>query len=224
VDFIFMLTHHDKTVADCLEVYESIAKIGLEHVGFKDVGVDHKTLQKLTQAIKKSGAVSYVEVVSTSPESIRRSIEIAAELGVDRVLGGQDIDHAMESFADKGVSYYPFPGRPVGHPTKLGGSPSDVERDCARAMAAGCAGVDLLAFRATEADPLDLIRAARRGLEEDGYLIVAGSIDSKERMRAIEEAGADAFTIGSAIFENSFAPGVKGVPAQCKEVLRALGG
>jgi indole-3-glycerol phosphate synthase len=219
-----MLTHHDKTVPNCLEVYESISKIGLEHVGFKDVGVDRKTLQELTKAIKKSGAVSYVEVVSTSPDSIRKSIEVAAELGVDRVLGGQDIAHAMETFARKGVSYYPFPGRPVGHPTKLGGSPKDVERDCAKAIAAGCPGVDLLAFRATEAEPLDLIRAARRGLEEDGYLIVAGSIDSTERMHAIEEAGADAFTIGSAIFEDSFAPGVKGVAAQCKEVLRALGG
>jgi hypothetical protein len=168
--------------------------------------------------------VTYVEVVSTSPESIRSSIETAAELGVDRVLGGQDIAHAIETFADTGVSYYPFPGRPVGHPTKLGGSAADIEGDCARARSAGCPGVDLLAFRATEADPLDLIRAARRGLDGDGYLIVAGSIDSAERMRAIQEAGADAFTIGSAIFEDSFAPGVRGVPAQCKEVLRALGG
>lgn len=219
-----MLTHHDKTVANCLEVCESIAETGLTHIGFKDVGVDLDTLRKLTQAIKKNGAVSYVEVVSTSPESIRASIETAAELGVDRVLGGQDVGHAMKAFAGRGISYYPFPGRPTGHPTKLGGSAAEVEKDSAKAMAAGCAGVDLLAFRATEADPLDLVRAARRGIGKDGYLIVAGNIDSQERMRAIEDAGADAFTIGSAIFEDKFAPGVKGVPAQCREVLRALGG
>ena len=39
MDFIFMLTHHDKTVQNCLDVYDSLAGIGLRHVGFKDVGV-----------------------------------------------------------------------------------------------------------------------------------------------------------------------------------------
>jgi putative N-acetylmannosamine-6-phosphate epimerase len=90
-------------------------------------------------------------------------------------------------------------------------------------MASGCPGVDLLAYRATDADPLDLIRAARRGLGEKGYLIVAGSIDSPDRIKAVAAAGADAFTIGSAVFEDAFAHNVKGVREQCKAVLRAVG-
>ncbi|KAB1141036.1 hypothetical protein F7R91_34020 [Streptomyces luteolifulvus] len=45
--------------------------------------------------------------------------------------------------------------------------------DCHPAEAAGCAGVDLLAHRATEADPLDLVRAARAATT--GRLVVAGS-------------------------------------------------
>ena len=76
---------------------------------------------------------------------------------------------------------------------------------------------------ATEADPVDLIRAARRGLGDKGYLIVAGSIDSPERIKAVASAGANAFTIGSAVFEEAFAKGVKGVRDQCKAVLRAVG-
>ncbi|NQU72700.1 MAG: hypothetical protein HQ514_19285, partial [Rhodospirillales bacterium] len=115
---------------------------------------------------------------------------------------------------------YPFPGSPVGHPTILYGSPEDIKADCQKFKAAGCPGVDLLAYRAAEADPLDLIRAARAGFN-GGYLIVAGSIDSPERIRAIADAGADAFTIGTAVFDNTFAPGGDTVSYQCQEILKA---
>lgn len=223
MDFIFMLTHHDKTVQNCLDVYDSLSGIGLKHVGFKDVGVDKATLKELTRRIKADGCIAYVEVVSQTPETIRQSITASAELGVDRVLGGQDIKLAMDTFKGGGPSYYPFPGKPIGHPTKLGGTAADVEDDCRKAVTSGCPGVDLLAYRATEADPLDLIRAARRGVGDKGYLIVAGSIDSPARIKAVASAGADAFTIGSAVFEEAFAQGVKGVRDQCKAVLRATG-
>jgi hypothetical protein len=223
MDFIFMLTHKDKTVPNCLQVMAEIADLGLKHVGFKDVGVDIATLKQLASAITASGAISYVEVVSTTAETIKKSIAAAAELGVDRVLGGQDIAFAQSQFRGKGIGYYPFPGRPEGHPTRLGGRAADIERYCAEAHKVGCPGVDLLAYRAFEDDPLQLVRAARKGLGADGYLIVAGSIDSTERIRAINDAGADAFTIGSAIFEESFAPGVKGLKRQCEAVLKSLG-
>ncbi len=223
MDFIFMLTHHDKTVENCLEVFDEIKDIGLTHVGFKDVGVDVDTLGKLAKRIRHSGAKAYVEVVSTTPETIRTSIKAAADLGVDRVLGGQELTFALESLQASSASYYPFPGIPKGHPTKLHGDSGKIESDCRAAMTAGCPGVDLLAYRAQDDDPLALIRAARRGLGSAGYLIVAGSIDSTERMKAVEDAGADAFTIGSAIFEESFKPGARGVRAQCEAVMAALG-
>ncbi len=218
-----MLTHHDKTVQNCLDVYDQLSGVGLKHVGFKDVGVDKATLKELTRRIKADGSIAYVEVVSQTPDTIRQSIKASAELGVDRVLGGQEIKLALETFKGGRPTYYPFPGRPVGHPTKLGGTPADVETDCRKAVASGCPGVDLLAYRATDADPVDLIRAARRGVGEKGYLIVAGSIDSPDRIKAVAAAGANAFTIGSAVFEDAFAHGVKGVREQCKAVLRAVG-
>ena len=139
------------------------------------------------------------------------------------MLGGQDVVFAQDNLSARGIGYYPFPGRPEGHPTKLGGSQKDIEDDCTRAMQQGCPGVDLLAYRATDEDPLKLIRAARRGVGPEGYLIVAGSIDSPDRIRAVADAGADAFTIGSAIFEDGFAKGVKGIRGQCEAVVKALG-
>jgi hypothetical protein len=223
MDFIFMLTRQDQTVEDCLEVFEELRPLGLKHVGFKDVGVGYPTLERLHRAIKESGATSYMEVVSTTPDAALTSARVARRLGVDRLMGGTDVAGTMDILAGTSTAYFPFPGRPTGHPTRLGGSPAEVEEQCRRFLGQGCAGVDLLAYRATEAEPLDLIGAARRGLGGGGSLIVAGSIDSPERIRAVAAAGTDAFTIGSAAFDGSFSPRKGLLANQLRDILAACG-
>lgn len=219
IDFIFMLTRQDQTIQDCLEVFEEIRPVGLGHVGFKDVGADVQTLKRLNRAIRNSGAFSYMEVVSTSLEDCLNSARNAREIGVDRLLGGTEAEQVLEVLGDSGIEYLPFPGRPEGHPTDLGGTAGDVLDDSLRFANLGCAGVDLLAYRATEADPLDLVRAARNGTE--GLLVVAGSIDSPERIKAVSEAGADAFTIGTAALEGAFSPRKGSLRSQLRDILAA---
>ena len=221
MDFIFMLTRQDQTVIDGLEVLQEIRPVGLTHVGFKDVGVDRATLAALNRAIKESGATSYMEVVSTTPEAALRSARIAAEIGIDRLLGGSNAEEIMAAVKGSAIAYYPFPGRPVGHPTKLGGTPQMVAADCRRFLEMGCAGVDLLAYRATEADPIDLVKAAREGLGSRGGLICAGSVDGPARIQALKAAGCDAFTIGSAAFDGSFSPRKGRLTSQLRDILAA---
>jgi hypothetical protein len=218
LDFIFMLTRGDQTVEDCLDLFDLIAPLGLRHVGFKDVGAPFEILEKLTAKIRASGATSYLEVVSTSKESCLRSAKLGRELGIDRLLGGTDVGEILDVLKGSRTAYYPFPGRPHGHPTKLAGSPADVEEQCRAFRKAGCPGVDLLAYRATEADPVEMVRAARKGLN-DGYLIVAGSVTSADRIRSIAEAGADAFTIGTAVFDGSYNPRKGSILSQLSDVL-----
>jgi putative N-acetylmannosamine-6-phosphate epimerase len=79
-----------------------------------------------------------------------------------------------------------------------------------------------LAYRATEAAPLDLVRAARRALG-DGTLIVAGSVDQPATIAALADAGADAFTIGSAVFNGAFSPRKGALLSQLRDVLAACG-
>jgi hypothetical protein len=217
MDFIFMLTRQDRTVGDCLELFELIRPLRLRHVGFKDVGVAPDTLKALTAAIRASGATSYMEVVSTTPEACLNSARIAVQLGVDRLLGGTDVAAVQGILAGSPTRYYPFPGYPRGHPTKLAGSPADVEAHCRSFMQQGCAGADLLAYRATEADPLALVRAARRGLGT-GTLIVAGSVNSAAQIQALAAAGADAFTIGSAVFDGSYVPDAGSILTQLARI------
>jgi hypothetical protein len=219
LDFIFMLTRHDRTLEDAEGVVDSASELGVRHLGFKDVGVPRAALERIVRRIRANGATCYLEVVSTTPSAVAASLAAGAALGVDCLLGGVDLD-AAEQALGRLDGYFPFPGKPVGHPTRLGGTPDDVERDARRARERGCGGVDLLAYRATEADPLELVRAARRGVG-DGRLIVAGSVHSPVQIHALAAAGADAFTIGSAVFDGSFAPTHGSLRGQLRAILDA---
>jgi hypothetical protein len=222
MNFIFMLTRQDRTVADCLDILAQIAPLGLKHIGFKDIGVDPQTLAALNAGIKTLGATSYLEVVATSPEAALNSARMGVQIGVDCLLGGTQAAETLQILQGSGIKYHPFPGIPQGHPTQLGGNAVLVAAQSASFVAQGCAGVDLLAYRATEADPIDLVKAARRGLGPDKNLICAGAVDSPARIAALAQAGADAFTIGSAAFDGSFAPNAGGLIAQLKEILSCV--
>jgi hypothetical protein len=219
MDFIFMLTRDDRTIEDAEEIVDVVTDLGVRHIGFKDIGVPPPMLARLVDRIRRRGAMCYLEVVSTTSEAVAVSLATGAALGVDRVLGGTDLAAAQRALGAL-ASYYPFPGRPVGHPTRLHGSAGDVERDARKAREAGCGGVDLLAYRAADADPLALVQAARRGVGT-GRLIVAGSVRSADQIRALAAAGADAFTIGSAVFDGTFSPTKGSLQARIRDILAA---
>lgn len=217
MQLIFMLTRQDRTVEDCLEVLELVLPLGVRHIGFKDVGVERPVLRRLNEAIRAAGVTSYMEVVSTTRDACLDSVRVAAEIGVDRLLGGTLVDETLAILAGGPVAYFPFVGRPEGHPTRLGGTAARIADDCGRASDLGCAGVDLLAYRAFEAEPGEILRAARSATR--GELIVAGSIDSPARVRAVREAGADAFTVGTAVFDGAFSSGKADVASQISNIL-----
>jgi len=220
MDFIFMLTHRDCTVEDPLEVLDQASGLGLRHIGFKDIGAPSQLVSKVVDRIRAMEAISYMEVVSTDPAESLRSAKLARDLGVDRLLGGTQVDEILSILSGSRTAYFPFAGQPIGHPTRLESSPVEIERHCRALMARGCPGVDLLAYRATEANPLELVAAARRGLGDGGYLIVAGSIDSPDQIRALGKAGVDAFTIGSAVFDRSFRPEADSIRDQLYAILK----
>ena len=215
-----MLTRSDETIVDCLETWDAIEGVGLRHAGFKDVGVDLATLVELNKRMQVAGVTTYLEVVSTTAEACLQSSRAAVEIGVDRLMGGTQVDDTLRIIAGSGIDYLPFPGRPVGHPTRLDGDAELVEQHCKEFASRGCAGVDLLAYRAADAAPLDLVRAARRGTP--GYLVVAGSISTATQIADLRAAGADAFTIGSAVFDGSFSPNKGHIVSQLRDVLETL--
>jgi hypothetical protein len=218
MDFVFMLTRNDATVENALELIEVARPLRLRHIGFKDVGADPSILPSLVAAIRGAGASPWMEVVSTTREAELHSIALARDLGVDLLMGGVHVEEGLRILAGSATRYLPFAGKPSGHPTRLGGSALEVEADCRTFAQKGCAGVDILAYRATDAEPIELVAACRRGFSEKGAVVVAGSVNSAQRIAAIRAAGADAFTIGTAAIEASYAPGAGPLAAQLMAV------
>ncbi|MBY5529294.1 nitronate monooxygenase family protein [Rhizobium leguminosarum] len=201
-DFIFMLTNHDRTVGDAAERLQDVLAAGIRHVGFKDIGLPFDKLLSLASAIKAGGATLYLEVVSLDEESERRSAQAAVELGVDILMGGTRPHVVLPVIAGRNIGYYPFPGKIVGHPSKLEGTIETIV-ESARQLTAinGVSGLDLLAYRFggdVEALMTQVCEAVAKPV------VVAGSIDSPERMAAVVRSGAAGFTIGTAAFNGAF--------------------
>jgi hypothetical protein len=220
MEFVFMLTRNDATVENALDLVEVARELGLRHIGFKDVGAEGPMLTRLAAAIRAAGASPWMEVVATTREAELRSVALGRDLGVDRLMGGVHVEEGLRILEGSATRYLPFAGQPSGHPTRLGGSVTEVEAQCRAFAAMGCAGVDILAYRATDAEPLDLVAACRRGFRDSGAVVVAGSINSGQRVAAIRAAGADAFTIGTAAIESSYSSGAGPLAAQLKAVLQ----
>lgn len=217
IEFVFMLTHHDRTVDNALQVYEQTRGSGLRYIGLKDIGATPEVLATLTRVAQDDGLEVMLEVVSTSAEDELRSLRAAAEIGVDWVLGGTHAEDGVAILQGSGIKYCPFPGTVIGHPSELDGELNEIAEH-GRALTAldGVHGVDLLAYRHRRLDPVALTRAVVGAAA--GRVIVAGAIASHAQIRDVAAAGAWGFTIGGAVFEDRL-PGAPGVAGQLREVL-----
>ena len=212
IEFIFMLTRDDRTVADAHAVYDTLRDSDLRFVGFKDVGLPPTELRRLADTMRADGRTVFLEVVSERAEDELRSVAAALEVGVDYLLGGTHPDEALAILDQVGPPgtpgrprYCPFPGRVVGHPSVLEGTLEEIAASAAELTARpGVDGLDLLAYR-WAGDVPALTRAVVQACS--GPVIAAGSVDSAARIQALADAGAWAFTIGGAIFDNRLPAG-----------------
>src|SRR3954470_4794990 len=205
IEFIFMLTRDDVTLSDAREVYGSIADSGVRHVGCKDVGLPTEELKALMDDIRANGHETWIEVVSETEEDTLTSARAAAEIRPDHLIGGTLIEPVQEILSGTGVKFWPYVGQIVGHPCLLRGSIDEIVADTERAAALGVDGINLLAYR-YDGDVEALTRAVVGA--SDLPVICAGSVDSAERIRALDACGAWAFTIGTAALDGVLVEGL----------------
>lgn len=205
-NFILMLTRDDVTVPNAEDVLALALETPVQHVGFKDVGLSVPEMGKLVRTIQDAGRQAHLEVVSLSEDDERRSIEIGLELGFDYILGGTHRDVGRRLINGTTVKYLPYVGPVVGHPGILTGSLSDITDDLAQAQDDGqVAGVNVLAYRHASLRG-DLV--AKHVCEAASVpVLIAGSINSLARVRAVAEIGAWGFTIGAAALDHTIVPG-----------------
>jgi hypothetical protein len=204
IEFIFMLTRDDQTLADARAVYASIAESGVRHVGCKDVGLPRSELQALMDDIHSHGHTTHLEVVSETEEATLASARAAAEIGPDFLIGGTLIEPVQEIIAGTGIRFFPYVGQIVGHPCLLRGSIESIAEDARQAEELGVDGINLLAYR-YDGDVDALVEAVVDATTLP--VIAAGSVDSPERIQALAERGVWAFTIGTAALDGVLVPG-----------------
>ena len=202
-ELIVMLTHHDETVPDALELFHRTKECPVTHWGFKDVGLSPKEMQPVVKAMKDAGKSTFLEVVSLSEKEGLEGARLAVELGFDILMGTVFFPSIAEYLKDKPVRYYPFPGHVHSHPSILDGTIDEIVSHACELEKNGVHGLDLLTYRFTgNASNLlaEVVQATKIPI------ISAGSIASFERIREVWNAGAWGFTIGSAFFDQQFVP------------------
>lgn len=202
-ELIVMLTHHDSTVADAIEIFRELKDTPVTHWGFKDVGLPPDKMKQLVDEMKQAGKTTYLEVVSLAePEGLAGS-KLAVEAGFDILMGTVYFESIADYLKDKPTRYYPFPGHVYSHPSILDGTIEEITQNAVWLQEHGAHGLDLLTYRYT-GDARGLLKEVVKATQIP--IVSAGSIDNFQRIAEVWDAKAWGFTIGSAFFEKKFVP------------------
>jgi len=221
-EFIFMLTHHDVTIPNAFEVLEEVKDTGLKYVGCKDIGLPLKKLKELFNRMKNLGLITFLEVVSGDEEKHFEGVKKAIHVGADYLIGGmpqftrKTLDYIRREKSD--LKFFPYIGRVVGHPCILEGDVEEIVANGREFENLGVDGINLLLYR-YRGDREALLNKITAALKIP--IIVAGSIDSFEKIEQLKRKNIWAFTIGGAVLERKFVPG-GGIREQVIEVLKRL--
>lgn len=201
---IVMLTHNDVTVENALAVFDTCKDLPVNFWGFKDVGISSEATRVLLNHMKRHGKTTFLEVVTFTEEECLENAKLAVEFGFDYVTGGRHFPSVAEYLADKPIKYFPFVGDVGGSPVALTGTTEAILADCDRLEAAGVHGLDLVAYRFVDGDPVELAKKVVAGAKTE--VIIAGSIASTERVSIMNDINPFAFTMGGALFDKKFVP------------------
>lgn len=198
---IVMLTHDDKTALNARELFEGCSDSRAEYFGFKEEPLPHDQMKELYALMKKCGKKTVLEVVAYDEEKCLEGAKLAVSCGVDMLMGTMYFDSVAQLCRENGLKYLPFVGEVVGRPSVLGGTIDGMIAEAKALAAKGVDGIDLLGYRFT-GDAPELIR---RFVAEVGIpVVIAGSVNCRERLDEIKNVMPWGFTIGSAFFEHDF--------------------
>jgi len=216
-----MLTHHDVTIPNALQVFEEVKDTGLKCIGCKDIGLNIDQYKELFAGFKKHGLQSFLEVVTYSEQEHFKGVDLALSIGADNLIGGMPLytKKTMDYLKKKGkrLGFYPYIGKITDHPCVLGGTVEEIIRDGKEAEKHGVNGINLLLYRYT--DNQKQLLTATKQLKVP--LIVAGNVANFDQINELNGNGIWAFTIGGAVLEQRFVKNGT-IPEQIQAVLRKL--
>ncbi len=201
---ITMLTYNDETVKDAMEVFEQCADLACEFWGFKDIGLPVAKMKHLVEKMKDNGKTTFLEVVSLTEKECLNGAKIALDCDFDYLMGTIFYPSVFKFLKDKPIKFLPFCGKVNGHPSILDGSIREIVNGAKEMESLGVDGFDLLAYRYV-GDAEGLAKQLIGSINVP--VVMAGSIDSFERLDKVKKLNPWAFTIGSAFFDKKFVQG-----------------
>jgi hypothetical protein len=204
-NLIVMLTQNDRTVANAAEIFKQCSDLPVVCWGFKDVGLPAWEMKALLNLMKEAGKTTFLEVVTYSEEACMSGARLAVDYGFDYLMGTLYSDSVWAYLKHEGIRYLPFVGHVHGSPSILEGKADDIVAEAKNLMEKGIIGFDILAYRHIS-EPETLARRFCAEIPES-VTVIAGSINSADRIGFMRRIGAWGFTMGSALFAGDFVKG-----------------
>ena len=203
-ELVVMLTYQDRTVERAYEIFEKCRNTKAKYWGFKEEPLPPEQMKELYDYMKSCGKVTSLEVVAYTEEECVAGARLAAQCGVDYLMGTLYFDRVNEICRDSGIRYMPFVGEVTQRPSILNGTASGMIDEAKRYLEKGVYGIDLLGYRYT-GDAVALNKSFVSAMKEIGAPVcIAGSVNSYQRLDEVRDTGAWSFTIGGAFFEHKF--------------------
>ncbi|MBE5806379.1 MAG: hypothetical protein E7313_06740 [Clostridiales bacterium] len=200
-ELIVMLTSNDCTVENAYKIFEENKESKAKYWGFKEKPLPLEEMKKLYSYMKKNGKTTVLEVVAYTEAECMEGAKTAVECGCDILIGTTYFDSVNNFCKKNNLKYMPFVGNIIGRPSVLEGSIEGIINEAHECIKKGVYGFDLLGYRYT-GNCKELIE---KFVEEINVpVIVAGSVNSYERLDEIKNISPWAFTIGGAFFDNKF--------------------
>jgi uncharacterized protein related to proFAR isomerase len=198
-----MLVKNDQTVANAVEVYDNARQSNCSDFGCKDIGISKEEIKKLISKMKSDNNTTYMEMMGDEEADFVNSSKLAVECGIDVVIGGKYYDSVKEILDKSNVSYYPFIGTLVGTPRVLSGSVQDIIDEANAIAEKHVSGVTIAVYR-YNGDKAELLKSMVEQISCN--IVVAGSVNTKERVQELANNGIYGITIGSSFFNKDFVP------------------
>lgn len=200
-ELIVMLTYDDRTALNAPKIFEECKNAKAAIWGFKEEPLPLTEMIELYDRIHQCGKQTALEVVAYTERECLDGAKMALECGCDYLLGTCYFDSVNDFCQENNLKYMPYVGQITDRPSVLDGTVDGMIAEAKRYLKKGVYGINLLGYRFTG----DAERLNREFVAAiDAPVVIAGSVDSYQRLDEIKDAAPWAFTIGSAFFDNQF--------------------
>lgn len=205
-EFVVMLTKKDINVESIPDIIKDCKNIPADSWGFKSAGLTDDEIISISRCLKEAGKSVYLEVVTYTEEEYARVAKIA-ECGFIYCVTGTIYDPKLhEALKKHGVKYIPIVGKTVDIQGIITKPMAEIVSDAIEVAAKATDGISLMAYRHAELDGNQIIKTVKEAIGPHKRLMIVGSVNSFERIDNVISLGADAFSIGSALFNAQFVP------------------